>query len=106
MFPKYQLLMDYFGIEQNKELYKQLYHEFQNMYPDIELNQIVDDYCYDNKLDSCFTLDAIEHDKTVRRLFEGMVDNLLEKYGLNTDITKDVKIIKKTIFDDINRKEI
>lgn len=98
MFPKYQLLMDYFGIEQNKELYKQLYREFQNMYPDIELNQIVDDYCYDNKLDSCFTLDAIEHDKTVRRLFEGMVDNLLEKYGLNTDITKDVKI--KTIFDD------
>lgn len=98
MFPKYQLLMDYFGIEQNKELYKQLYHEFQNMYPDIELNQIVDDYCYDNKLDSCFTLDAIEHDKTVRRLFEGVVDNLLEKYGLNTGITKDVKI--KTIFDD------
>lgn len=27
MFPKYQLLMDYFGIEKNKDLYKELYRE-------------------------------------------------------------------------------
>lgn len=98
MFPKYQLLMDYFGISQNKELYKQLYREFQNTYPDIELNQIVDDYCYDNKLESCFTLDAIEHDKIVRKLFEGMVNSLLEKYELIPDDTKNTKY--KTIFDD------
>ena len=69
MFPKYQALAEYFEI-QLKDLYKNLYREFQNMYPDIELNQIVDDYCYENKLETCYTLDAIEHDKTVRVLFE------------------------------------
>lgn len=97
MFPKYQLLMDYFGIDKNKDLYKQLYKEFHNTYPDIEINQVVDDYCYDNKLDSCFTLDAIEHDKTVRKLFESMVDGLLEKYDL---ISENVTVREKTIFDD------
>lgn len=42
----------------------------------------MDDYCYENKLDSCFTLDTIEHDKIVRKLFESMIDGLLEKYDL------------------------
>lgn len=97
MFPKYQLLMDYFGIDKNKELYKQLYKEFHNTYPDIEINQIVDDYCYDNGLDSCFTLDAIEHDKIVRKLFESMVDGLLDKYEL---LSQNVTVWEKTIFDD------
>ncbi len=82
MFPKYQLLMDYFSIQENKDLYKELYKEFHNIHPDIELNQVVDDYCYENKSDSCYTLDAIEHDKDVRALFESMVDSLLEKYEL------------------------
>ncbi len=97
MFPKYQLLMDYFGIDKNKELYKQLYKEFHNIYPDIEINQIVDDYCYEDNLDSCFTLDAIEHDKAVRKLFENMVDNLLKKYDL---ISENVIVKERTIFDD------
>jgi len=97
MFPKYQLLMDYFEIPTGKNgiLYKELYKEFHNTYPDIEINQIVDDYCYNNGLDSCFTLDAIEHDKTVRKLFETMVDGLLEKYEL---ISEKVTVIEKTIF--------
>lgn len=97
MFPKYQLLMDYLGINKNKELYKQLYKEFHNIYPDIEINQIVDDYCYENNLDSCFTLDAIEHDKTARKLFENMVDNLLKKYDL---ISENAVVKERTIFDD------
>lgn len=97
MFPKYQLLKDYFGIAENKNLYKELYREFHNMYPDIELNQVVDDYCYENKLESCYTLDAIEHDKTVRVLFEAMVDGLLEKYEL---ISTSGPVKQKTIFDD------
>lgn len=99
MFPKYQLLMDYFEIPTGKNgiLYKELYKEFHNTYPDIEINQIVGDYCYDNGLDSCFTLDAIEHDKTVRKLFESMVDGLLEKYEL---LSENVIIREKTIFDD------
>ena len=96
MFPKYQLLMDYFGISQYKDLYKQLYWELENTYPEIELNQIIDDYCYENHLDSCFTLDAIEHDKTARKLFENIVDNLLKKYNLLSESN----IIKHTtIFD-------
>lgn len=99
MFPKYQLLMDYFEIPTGKNgiLYKELYKEFHNTYPDIEINQIVDDYCYDNGLDSCFTLDAIKHDKTVRKLFENMVDSLLKKYEL---FSENVTVKEKTIFDD------
>lgn len=99
MFPKYQLLMDYFEIPTGKNgiLYKELYKEFHNTYPDIEINQIVDDYCYDNGLDSCFTLDAIEHDKTTRKLFETMVDSLLKKYEL---LSENVTVMEKTIFDD------
>ena len=99
MFPKYQLLMDYFEIPTGKNgiLYKELYKEFHNAYPDIEINQVVDDYCYDNGIDRCFTLDAIEHDKTVRKLFESLVDSLLEKYEL---ISENVTVKEKTIFDD------
>lgn len=95
MFPKYQALADYFEI-QLKDLYKNLYIEFQNIYPDIELNQIVDDYCYENKLETCYTLDAIEHDKTVRVLFEQLVDALLEKYDL---VLHKEKLVVSTIFD-------
>lgn len=95
MFPKYQALADYFEI-QLKDLYKNLYREFQNMYPDIEVNQIVDDYCYENKLETCYTLDAIEHDKTVRVLFEQLVDTLLEKYDL---MLHKEKLVVSTIFD-------
>lgn len=98
MFPKYQLLMDYFSIRENKDLYKELYKEFHNMYPDIELNQVIDDYCYENKLDNCYTLDAIEHDKSVRILFEAMVDGLLEKYELISNLNS---VRQKTIFDDV-----
>lgn len=95
MFPKYQLLTDYFNIS-NRELYKELYREFTNTYHDIDLNQIVDDYCYENKLETCFTLDAIEHNRTVRQLYELMVDNILSKYNLSEEST----ITKyKTIFD-------
>ena len=36
MYPKYQLLTDYFHIT-HKELYKNLYSELQNTYPDIDL---------------------------------------------------------------------
>ena len=94
MFPKYQALAEYFEI-QLKDLYKNLYREFQNMYPDIELNQIVDDYCYENKLETCYTLDAIEHDKTVRVLFDQLVDTLLEKYDL---VLHKEKLVVSTIF--------
>lgn len=34
MYPKYLLIMEYFNITECKELYKQLYWELQNTYPD------------------------------------------------------------------------
>ena len=96
MFPKYQLLADYFQIS-NSELYKNLYNEMRNTYPDIDLNQEIDDYCYENNLDSCYTLDVIEHNKTLRKLFESIVDNLLEQNNLVDNNNINIRI--PTIFD-------
>lgn len=97
MFPKYQLLMDYLDVNR-KELYHNLYIELQNTYPDIDLAQEQDDFCFENNLDSCFTLDVIEHNKNLRTLFEFMVDGLLEKYNLVPKT--DMAVRQKTIFDD------
>ena len=95
MFPKYQALAEYFEISY-KELYKNLYRELENRYPDVEVNQIVDDYCYENHLETCYPLDAIEHNRRVRILFEQLVDNLLEKYNL---ATSKENFVVSTIFD-------
>lgn len=97
MYPKYQLLTDYFHIT-HKELYKNLYSKLQNTYPDIDLNQEIDDYCYENKLESAYTLDVIEHNLMLRKLFESVVDNLLNKYNLADTYNINTRI--KTIFDD------
>lgn len=96
MFPKYQLLMDYFGIDR-KELYHNLFLELQNLYPDTDLAQMQDDYCFENNLDSCFTMDVIEHNKELRILFENMVENLLDRYKLKSD-TDEEYTYRKTIF--------
>ena len=95
MLTKYQALADYFEISY-KELYKNLYKELENRYPDVEVNQIVDDYCYENHLETCYPLDAIEHNRRVRILFEQLVDNLLEKYNL---ATSKENFVVSTIFD-------
>lgn len=97
MYPKYQLLTDYFHIT-HKELYKNLYSELQNTYPDIDLNQEIDDYCYENKLESAYTLDVIEHNLALRKLFESVVDNLLNKYNLADTYNINTRI--PTIFDE------
>lgn len=96
MFPKYQLLMDYFDIDR-KELYHNLFLELQNLYPDIDLAQMQDDYCFENGLDSCFTMDVIEHNKNLRTLFEHMVDDLLDRYKLKLDSNEEYTV-RKTIF--------
>ena len=97
MYPKYQLLTDYFHIS-NTELYKNLYKELQNTYPDIDLNQEIDDYCYENKLESAYTLDVIEHNLTLRKAYENIVDTLLDKYNLSDG---NYETRYTTIFDDI-----
>ena len=99
MYPKYQLLTDYFHIS-NTELYKNLYRELQNTYPDIDLNQEIDDYCYEKKLESACTLDVIEHNLTLRKLFESVVDSLLNKYNLADTYNINTRI--KTIFDEVS----
>lgn len=99
MFSKYQLLMDYFDISR-KDLYRQLFLEFQNTYPDIDLNQEQEDYCFENGLCRCFTMDVIENSKTLQILFEQMVDSLLVKYKLSSPNEQSVKM--RTIFDDDN----
>lgn len=96
MFPKYQLLSEYFGIS-NSELYRNLYEKLKASDPEIDLNQLVDDYCYENKLESCYTLEAIERNIPIRTKFEKLVDNLLVKYNLSLKET--VTIRSKTIFD-------
>lgn len=96
MFPKYQLLMDYFDIGR-KDLYHNLFIEMQNMYPDIDLNQEQEDYCFHNGLDSCFTMDVIEHNKVLRKLFSQMIDSLLEKYRLAPQVEQPLR--QRTIFD-------
>lgn len=95
MFPKYNLFTEHFNIT-NTELYKNLYREMQNTYPDVDLNQLQEDYCYENKLNSCYTLDAIEHTPKIRILFESIVDNILDQHGLSLSDPTETKY--KTIF--------
>ena len=86
MYPKYQLLTDYFHIS-NTELYKNLYRELQNTYPDIDLNQEIDDYCYENKLESAYTLDVIEHNLTLRKAYENNIISLMEIMKQDTPLS-------------------
>lgn len=90
------LYIDYFDIDR-KELYHNLFLELQNLYPDIDLAQMQDDYCLENKLDSRFTMEVIEHNKDLRTLFEHMVDDLLDRYKLKSDSNEEYTI-RKTIF--------
>lgn len=93
MFPKYQLLLEHFNLSSYKDLYRELYIEFSNMYPNIDLDQLVDDYCTIHGIDSCFTMDAIEANIKVRDSFTEMVNYLLEIHHL-----AETPVRKKTIF--------
>ena len=81
MYPKYEILRDFYKVD-FKTLYKNLFKEFSNTYPDADLNQLIEDYCYENKIETCYTMTAIEHDRTYRTMFEEMVDDLLKTNGL------------------------
>lgn len=96
MFPKYKLLMNYFDIDLS-ELYHNLFLELENLYPDIDLAQMQEDYCFENELESCYTMKVIEHNKEVRTIFEHMVDDLLNRYKLKPD-TDEEYTVKETIF--------
>lgn len=55
--------------------------------------------CYENNLESAYTLDVIEHNLTLRKLFESIVDNLLEKYNL-ADTYNNTNTRIPTVFDE------
>lgn len=94
MMPKYQILKEHFNLPTNKDLYRELYIEFSNMYPNIDLNQLADDYCAEYGLETCFTLDAIEENISVRNLFTEMVDFILETHHL-----EEKPIMRRSVFD-------
>lgn len=96
MFPKYKLLMEHFDVTL-KDLYHNLFIELQNLYPDIDLVQLQEDYCFENGLDTCYTMEVIEHNKELRTLFEHMVNDLLDKYELKSE-TDEEYTVRKTIF--------
>lgn len=96
MFPKYRLLMEHFDVTL-KDLYHNLFLEFQNLYSDIDLTQMQEDYCFENGLENCYTMEVIEHNKELRTLFEHMVDDLLDRYKLKPDSDEEYTI-RKTIF--------
>lgn len=96
MIPKYKLFASFFEVSL-KELYHNLYVEFQNIYPDIDLAQLQEDYCFENGLERCYTMEVIEHNKDLHTLFEHMVDDLLDRYKLKSDSNEEYTI-RKTIF--------
>ena len=96
MFPKYKLLMKHFDVTL-KDLYHNLFLELQNIYPDIDLSQMQEDYCFENGLENCYTMEVIEHNKDLRTLFEHMVDDLIDRYKLKSD-TDEEYTVRKTIF--------
>lgn len=96
MFPKYKLLIEHFDVTL-KDLCHNLFLEFQNLYPDIDLAQIQEDYCFENGLERCYTMEVIEHNKELRTLFEHMVNDLLNRYKLKSDSNEEYTV-RKTIF--------
>ena len=82
MKPKYEALMEYFEISR-KKLYHNLFLEFENRYPDIDLNQEVEDYCIEYGFATCYTMDVIASTKSLRELFEKMVDFILAENNIS-----------------------
>lgn len=96
--PKYKMLTEYFGCTRG-DLYCSIYKELEDTY-DIDINQIHEDYCYENHLlkTECYPMDAIEHNKQLRDALTLLIDGSLIKYGLQTE--EQLKNSKrKTLFD-------
>ena len=85
MSPKYNLLQEYFDCTR-KELYSSIYKELEDTY-DVDINQIHEDYCYENHLlkDECYPMDAIEHDTRLRDALTLLIDSSLVNFGLKTE---------------------
>lgn len=98
MNPKYKMLEEYFGCTR-KELYSNIYKEIEDTY-DVDLNEIYEDYCYENHLpiNEGYIMDAIEHNSRLKAAVTVLVDDALVKFGLQTE--EQVQNFKReTIFD-------
>lgn len=80
MYPKYQMLKRRLSINSEKELYSKLFENFNRQYPEHNLNNVRSEYMEKNNLPTCYTLDAIEHTDEVKKLFENLVDELINRY--------------------------
>lgn len=86
MFPKYRAIEEYFGYSR-KELYHKLYLTMQRYYQ-INLDQIKETYCMENGLSDCFLMDAIESRKDLRTKLQYIVNQILDKWGI--DVEEDI----------------
>lgn len=104
MKDKYQLLQEYYNCTRAK-LYSEMYKELEDTY-DIDLNQIYEDYCYENRINrsDCYIMDAIEHTPQLRDALELLVNTTLVQNNLMTEEqTKKTK--RKTIFSKETNRE-
>lgn len=83
MHPKYKLLEEYFNITRT-ELYKNILEKLKSVYG-LDTNQIQADYCYRNRIESCYPLDPYEFNPKYREMIEKVVDDDLLKYGIITE---------------------
>lgn len=79
MIPKFKRIMMKYNIDDYKTLYRKLFEKFGEQYPNKDLNQMIDDYCHNNNLKNCMTMDALAYDKEYRSLFDEMVDAILDE---------------------------
>lgn len=49
MIPKFKRIMMKYDIDDYKTLYRKLFEKFGEQYPNKDLNQMIDDYCHNNK---------------------------------------------------------
>lgn len=104
MKDKYKLLQEHYNCTRAK-LYSEIYKELEDTY-DIDLNQIREDYCYENRINrnDCYIMDAIEHTPQLRDALELLVNTTLIQNNLMTE--EQVKRTKReTIFSKDTNKE-
>lgn len=97
MKDKYKMLEEFYGCSRSK-LYSEIYRELENTY-DIDLNQIHEDYCYENRIakNDCYIMEAIEHNLQLRDALELLVNTALVDNNLQTE--EEIKTRKiETIF--------
>ena len=97
MHPKYKLLEEYFNITRT-ELYKNILEKLKSVYG-LDTNQIQADYCYKNRIESCYPLDPYEFNPKYREMIEKIVDDDLLKYGIITENDSVTYESHETIFD-------